>query len=210
MIQERAEKEKEINIKIDFRDKKPVTEQIEAGIRDIIEQGQLDPGEQLPTVRQLASQLRVNFNTVARAYRMLDQLGYITMRQGRGTFVTEGAIISQDEAAPSPTDTIRSSDTTTNTASFTIDKLEPGDGIFAQKQRKRNQKRLEQMVDQVLEKARRMHISIEEVIQILQARSEQQSRKSDRKKHLPGKRNQLKHSLRQRKQNTLAGNNKEK
>jgi GntR family transcriptional regulator len=49
----------------------------------------LTPGDQLPTVRQLASELRVNFNTVARAYRMLDEAGLISTQQGRGTYILD-------------------------------------------------------------------------------------------------------------------------
>ena len=49
----------------------------------------MKPGDQLPTVRALASELRVNFNTVARAYRMLDEARIISTQQGRGTYITE-------------------------------------------------------------------------------------------------------------------------
>ena len=49
--------------------------------------GQLHPGNQLPTIRQLAADLRVNYNTVARAYLDLDRDGVITTKRGRGTFV---------------------------------------------------------------------------------------------------------------------------
>ncbi len=51
--------------------------------------GILKPGDQLPTVRALALELRVNFNTVARAYRILDEERIISTQQGRGTFITE-------------------------------------------------------------------------------------------------------------------------
>jgi GntR family transcriptional regulator len=51
--------------------------------------GILKPGDQLPTVRALAEELRVNFNTVARAYRMLDEARIISTQQGRGTYITE-------------------------------------------------------------------------------------------------------------------------
>jgi len=51
--------------------------------------GGLRPGDQLPTVRQMAAELRVNFNTVARAYRMLDEAGLISTQQGRGTFIVD-------------------------------------------------------------------------------------------------------------------------
>jgi GntR family transcriptional regulator len=49
----------------------------------------LHPGDQLPTVRALALELRINFNTVARAYRILDEAGIISTQQGRGTFILE-------------------------------------------------------------------------------------------------------------------------
>jgi GntR family transcriptional regulator len=51
--------------------------------------GVLKPGDQLPTVRALAEELRVNFNTVARAYRILDEARIISTQQGRGTYITE-------------------------------------------------------------------------------------------------------------------------
>jgi GntR family transcriptional regulator len=51
--------------------------------------GVLKPGDQLPTVRALAEDLRVNFNTVARAYRILDEARIISTQQGRGTYITE-------------------------------------------------------------------------------------------------------------------------
>jgi GntR family transcriptional regulator len=58
-------------------------------IKHKIAAGALKPGDQLPTVRQLAADLRVNFNTIARAYRMLDEEGIISTQHGRGTFILE-------------------------------------------------------------------------------------------------------------------------
>jgi GntR family transcriptional regulator len=55
-----------------------------------IASGILNPGAQLPTVRALAEELRVNFNTVARAYRILDEARIISTQQGRGTFYYRG------------------------------------------------------------------------------------------------------------------------
>jgi GntR family transcriptional regulator len=49
--------------------------------------GELGPGDQLPPVRRLARELKVNFNTVARAYRMLDEAGIISTQHGRGTYL---------------------------------------------------------------------------------------------------------------------------
>jgi GntR family transcriptional regulator len=49
----------------------------------------LKPGDQLPTVRALAQELRVNFNTIARSYRIMDESGIISTQQGRGTYILE-------------------------------------------------------------------------------------------------------------------------
>jgi GntR family transcriptional regulator len=55
----------------------------------LIQRGELSPGDQLPTTRQLAVKLGINFNTVARAYRLLDQEGLISTQPGRGTFILD-------------------------------------------------------------------------------------------------------------------------
>lgn len=74
---------------LDFRSGVPIYTQIVEQIQDRVWSGMLRPGDQLPTVRQLASELRVNFNTVARAYRILDEAGLISTQQGRGTYILE-------------------------------------------------------------------------------------------------------------------------
>jgi GntR family transcriptional regulator len=79
--------EANIKIEIDFRSGVSITHQIVEQIYDQILQGEVKTGEQLPTVRDLASQLKVNFNTVARAYRILDQAGIINTQHGRGTYI---------------------------------------------------------------------------------------------------------------------------
>lgn len=78
-----------MKISIDLRSDIPVTSQIVAQIQRALTDGDLTPGAQLPTVRALAAELRVNFNTVARAYRVLDENGIISTQQGRGTFILE-------------------------------------------------------------------------------------------------------------------------
>jgi len=55
----------------------------------MLEEGELKQGDQLPTLRMLAAELRVNFNTVARAYRLLDEAGIISTQHGRGTYIWE-------------------------------------------------------------------------------------------------------------------------
>jgi GntR family transcriptional regulator len=74
---------------LDFRSHIPIYVQIVDRVEHLIATGVLEPGDQLPTVRQLAAELRVNFNTVARAYRILDENGVISTQQGRGTYVLE-------------------------------------------------------------------------------------------------------------------------
>ncbi|MCS6908055.1 MAG: GntR family transcriptional regulator [Anaerolineales bacterium] len=74
---------------IDFRSGQPIYLQIVEQIRQKVASGELKPGDQLPTVRQLAAELRVNFNTVARAYRLLDEAGLISTQHGRGTYIWE-------------------------------------------------------------------------------------------------------------------------
>jgi GntR family transcriptional regulator len=76
-------------IHIDFRSGIPIYIQIMDQIRQMVASGLLKPGDQLPTVRQLAIDLQVNWNTVARAYRLLDEAGLISTQQGRGTFIWE-------------------------------------------------------------------------------------------------------------------------
>jgi GntR family transcriptional regulator len=77
------------SLHLDFRSGLPIYIQIMNQIEQQVSGGRLKPGDQLPTVRALASELRVNFNTVARAYRLLDDAGLISTQQGRGTYIME-------------------------------------------------------------------------------------------------------------------------
>jgi GntR family transcriptional regulator len=74
-------------VSIDPRDKTPIYAQLERGLRAAIATGRLRAGDQLPTVRQLAVDLRVNANTVARVYVDLERAGVIETRRGVGSFV---------------------------------------------------------------------------------------------------------------------------
>jgi GntR family transcriptional regulator len=78
-----------MNLEIDFRSGIPIYLQVVERIKERLASGQLKPGDQLPTVRALASDLRVNFNTIARAYRIMDEAGIISTQQGRGTYILE-------------------------------------------------------------------------------------------------------------------------
>ncbi len=80
-----------LRIQLQFRSKVPLSDQVRKAIFDLIQRGVLVEDTPLPTVRELAAQLGVNFNTVARAYRVLDQEGWLMTRQGRGTIVTKPA-----------------------------------------------------------------------------------------------------------------------
>ena len=80
---------KKLFLQIDFRSGLPIYAQIVNQVQAQVVGGVLQPGDQLPTVRALAEELRVNFNTVALAYRMLDEARIISTQQGRGTYITE-------------------------------------------------------------------------------------------------------------------------
>jgi GntR family transcriptional regulator len=77
-----------MDIGVDFESGVPIYMQLVDRIKQMVASGQLRPGQQLPTMRQLAADLRINSNTVGRAYTILDQDGVISTQQGRGTFIT--------------------------------------------------------------------------------------------------------------------------
>lgn len=81
--------EKKLTLQLDFRSGLPIYTQIVEQVQSQLAAGILKPGDQLPTVRALAEELRVNFNTIARAYRLLDEARIISTQQGRGTYITE-------------------------------------------------------------------------------------------------------------------------
>lgn len=76
-------------IKLDFRAGEPLYMQIARQVEQLVASGMLQVGDQLPTVRELATELRINFNTVARAYHVLDDQGLISTQRGRGTYIWE-------------------------------------------------------------------------------------------------------------------------
>ena len=83
---------------MDAGDRTPLHAQLERAIRFAIATGRLALGDQLPTVRQLAVDLRINANTVAKVYAELERLGIVETRRGVGTFVAARADSPQEES----------------------------------------------------------------------------------------------------------------
>ena len=75
-------------ILLDYRDKRPIYEQVVEKLERLIASGGLEPLTKMPSVRSLAMELSVNPNTVQRAYAQLEKDGYLYTVSGRGTFVT--------------------------------------------------------------------------------------------------------------------------
>ena len=88
---------------IDAKDKRPIYRQVADGIRGLVAQGDLREGMALPSVRQLAGDLGVNLNTVAVAYRELQDEGLVEVRHGSGTVVSApGARTLSDDEVRQP------------------------------------------------------------------------------------------------------------
>lgn len=75
-------------IHVDYKDRRPIYEQVIERMQDLMVKGILEEGEQLPSVRSLATDLSINPNTIQRAYAELERLGYIYSVKGKGSFVT--------------------------------------------------------------------------------------------------------------------------
>ncbi len=84
---------------IDYRDARPIYEQIASYYKGLILRGILEEDEQMPSVRSLAMELSTNPNTVQRAYAELERGGYLYTVKGRGNFVSNnGSLILQHKA----------------------------------------------------------------------------------------------------------------
>ncbi len=86
-------------ITIDEADRRPVYRQIAEEIKTLIARGELQEGVTLPPVRQIASDLGVNLNTIAAAYRELQREGLVRVRHGAGAFVAVRQPSQQQNAA---------------------------------------------------------------------------------------------------------------
>ena len=85
-------------VHLDYRDARPIYSQIIDGFREQIAAGVLQPGEKLPSVRDLAAELAINPNTIQRSYRQLELEGWIVSIQGKGNFVSGEMSIRQRES----------------------------------------------------------------------------------------------------------------
>lgn len=82
-------------LQLNYRDAKPIYEQIKDGIRRLLLSNAIEADEKLPSVRELASSLAINPNTIQRAYRELEAEGYVYTKQGKGTFASTTAMVCQ-------------------------------------------------------------------------------------------------------------------
>ena len=73
-------------IQLNYRDSRPIYEQVRDGLRRLVVSGAISPGDKLPSVRQLAASLAINPNTIQRAYEALEQEGYVYSVPGKGSF----------------------------------------------------------------------------------------------------------------------------
>lgn len=78
-------------ISINYRDPRPIYEQVKDGFCRLMVAGVLDAGDKLPSVRELAAELAINPNTIQRAYRELEAEGYIYSIPGKGSFASDAA-----------------------------------------------------------------------------------------------------------------------
>lgn len=84
-------------LKIDPRSSTPIYEQIQLGIKELILKGALQGGEKIPSVREMASILTINPNTISKAYAELERQGIIETLRGKGTYVVDNFKREADE-----------------------------------------------------------------------------------------------------------------
>ncbi len=82
-------------LQLNYRDGRPIYEQVRDGLRQLMVTGAIQPGDKLPSVRSLAGQLAINPNTIQRAYETLEQEGYVYSVPGKGSFAAQREEIDQ-------------------------------------------------------------------------------------------------------------------
>lgn len=83
-------------VQLDYRDAKPIYEQIKQGLRRLVISQAISTDEQLPSVRELAARLTINPNTIQRAYRELENEGYLYSIPGKGTFAADQTLVPDE------------------------------------------------------------------------------------------------------------------
>ncbi len=86
-------------ITINYSDSRPIYEKVKDSLRQLMLTGALPPDSRLPSVRELAMSLAINPNTIQRAYRELEQEGYLVSVPGKGSFVSSGEAARRARAA---------------------------------------------------------------------------------------------------------------
>ena len=86
-------------IQLDYRDAKPIYEQVKQGLRHLVVTRAIEPDEKLPSIREMSARLAINPATIQRAYRDLEKEGYLYSQPGKGTFAarTPGSAGRQQE-----------------------------------------------------------------------------------------------------------------
>lgn len=82
-------------LSLDFRDPRPIYEQVKENLRRLIITGAIQEGEKLPSVRTMASSLAINPNTIQRAYEALETEGYLCSIPGKGSFAAAGSQVDR-------------------------------------------------------------------------------------------------------------------
>ena len=86
-------------LEINPRSSTPIYQQLVDGVKELVARGILEPGERMPTVREMAAELSLNPNTIAKAYQRLEQEGIIETMRSRGTFVADRTVVFDKETA---------------------------------------------------------------------------------------------------------------
>ncbi|MCY0900790.1 MAG: GntR family transcriptional regulator [Firmicutes bacterium] len=84
-------------LQVDARSSVPMYQQLVEGVRLAVARGDLRAGDRLPSVRELASAMVINHNTIARAYQELEREGLIEVLRGRGTFISQTPAVARPE-----------------------------------------------------------------------------------------------------------------